>query len=610
MSLSSKPTNKSVNLKTLHRSISDCFDLSELKTLCLGRSIDIETLSGSNKNDKIRELITHVIRRGELPGLLADLREERPNQSWPSVDDLPQNKHFPFINGLGDVSGCFFQFGTVGAVGLFLAPGLLLGVIYFIYLLTTASQSGTQVTIHTVGESGEALANAKVLLFYQGAPLSQFTDSNGVAVFSVASDHKAAHIIIEHEAYKIYEQQIPLLQNQSFDVQLEPKAADNQNTLVRVIDDSTNNPIEGAHVLLIVAGQIFEDDTDVNGLSSFILGQLRQTVDVELQVTTEAYETSFKTVTLQPDRVQDVRLNPRTQEIVGIYEPESTTIAGLIEKEAEAVLTQNFALVADIFAPEAIKIYAVTGETWNARDRYATTFELEDHLEIIHTNMDIEIQGNRAVATNDTCGVFIDVNNQRFTYSGPKSDRWEFTQDENGRWWITSLTFGLVPPAEHFTYGFEEGSPGCWSVRLDNNVPQGHPPSFTDDLVYEGNGALHFSFNLAETSAHRAQIKYENMPFAGSFSAYVYTPPDAPHNLIASFYAMEFAQDPWNYHGIDTGEGQIVELIPGEWTEVRWIGDVAGWPSPVHLLGIEIRQQSEGSYNGYVLVDNIVINGR
>jgi hypothetical protein len=610
MSRPSTPISKSANLKTLHGLISQCFDLSELKTLCLGLSIDIENLSGSNKNDKVRELINYVVRRGQLTRLLEELREVRPNQSWPSVDDLPQKKRFPFINGLGDVKGYFFQFGAIAIVGFFLASGLLLGVGYYIYLVSAPSQRATQVTIHTVGELGEAVANAKVLLFYQGAPLSQFTDSNGVAVFSVASENGDAHIVIEHEAYKIYEQQIPLLQNQAFDFQLEPKASDNQDVLVRVIDDSTNNPIEGAHVLLIVAGQIFEDDTDANGLSSFTLGQMRQTVDVELQVTTAAYETSFKTVTLQPDRVQDVRLNPRTQEIVGIYEPESTTIVGLIEKEAEAVLSKNFALVEEIFAPEAVKIYAATGESWNARDRYAATFELEDHLEITHANVDIEIHGNEAVATNDTCGTFIDVNNQRFTYSGPRSDRWEFAQDENGRWWITSLTFGIVPPAERFTYGFEEGMPGCWSVRLDNNVPQGHPTSFTDDLAHEGNGSLHFSFNLAETPGHRAQIRYENMPFAGSFSAYVYIPPDAPNDLIASFYAMEFAHDPWNYHGVDTGEGQIVELVPGAWTEVRWTGNVTGWQIPVHLLGIEIRQEGEGSYNGYVLIDDIVINGR
>lgn len=610
MSTQFHPNNESANLKILHGLISESFNLSELNTLCLGLSIDLENLSGSNKNDKVRELINYVIRHGQLERLLEDLQTERPNQLWPSTADLPRNKHFPFINGPGDVKGYIFQFGPIAVAGFLLVPILLLGAVYFIYLAIAPVQGVAQVTIHTVSESGEAVANAKVLLFFDGVSLSQFTDSNGVAVFTAGANDADGHIIVEHEAYKIYEQPISLSQNQALDFHLERKELDSRNVIVRVIDESANNPIEGAHVLLIVGGQIFEDDTDANGISSFTLSLLGQTVDAELQVTTGAYETSFKSVTLQPERVQDVRLNPRTQEIVGIYEPESTTIVGLIEKEAEAVLTKNFALVEEIFAPEAVKIYAATGEQWNARRRYAETFEVEDHLEITHANVDIEIHGNEAVATNDTCGAFIDVNNQRFTYSGPKSDRWEFEQDENGRWWITSLTFGLVPTAERFAYGFEEGTHSCWSVRLDNNVSQGNPTSYTADLAYEGNGALRFSFNLSATPAHRAQIKYENMPFAGTFSARVYAPPDAPQDLIASFYVMEFAHDPWNYHGIDTGDGQIVELVPGSWTEVRWTGDVSGWATPVHLLGIEIRQEGEGSYDGYVLIDNIVINGR
>lgn len=199
-----------------------------------------------------------------------------------------------------------------------------------------------------VSRSGEAVANAKVLLFYQGAPLSQFTDSQGVAVFSVASEGADAHIIIEHEAYKIYEQRIPLSQNQTFEFQLVSKAADNQNVLVRVVDETSNNPIEGAHVLLIVTGQIFEADTDANGMVSFTLALLGQMVDAELQVTTGAYETSFKTVTLQPERVQDVRLNPRTQEIVGIYDTADLTrlymVTGFIlenDSPAETICFRN-----------------------------------------------------------------------------------------------------------------------------------------------------------------------------------------------------------------------------------------------------------------------------
>ncbi len=91
-----------------------------------------------------------------------------------------------------------------------------------------------------------------------------------------------------------------------------------------------------------------------------------------------------------------------------------------------------------------------------------------------------------------------------------------------------------MPTAERFAYGFEEGTHSCWSVRLDNNVSQGNPTSYTADLAYEGNGALRFSFNLSATPAHRAQIKYENMPFAGTFSARVCR--QTHLKIVASFY--------------------------------------------------------------------------
>ncbi|MBK8900556.1 MAG: hypothetical protein IPM53_05190 [Anaerolineaceae bacterium] len=607
MSIQFDPKNKSANLRILHRLISERFDLSELKTLCLGLDIDFENLSGTNKNDKIRELITYMIRREELATLLKALQAERPVQVWPTLGALPPNRRFLFIDGPGDVKGWFFQFGTMATVVLFLVVLCLAAVI--VYLAIDLPTRG-RVTIYVTGETGEAVANAKVLLFYQGAPLSQFTDSNGVAVFAVESDRGEARILVEHEDYKIYEQSVSLPQRQDLKLPLERKELGNRNVIVRVIDESTNDPIEGAKVVLIVAGDIFEDATDSNGISSFNLAFSGPTVEAELQVATAAYETSFKTVALQAERVQDVWLNPRTQGIVGVYELESTIIVGLIEKEAEAVQSKSQALIEEIFAPDAVKINAATSEQWNARSRYAETLALEDHFEITHANIDVQINGNEAVATNDSCGAFTDSSGQTFVYSGPKSDRWEFERDENGRWWITSLTFAIVPTAERFTYGFEEGTHSCWSVRVDNDVPQGNPPDYTAERAHEGNGALHFSFDLADIPSHRAQIKYENMPFAGTFSAYVYVPPDAPPDLIASFYAMEYAHDPWNYHGIDTGEGQIVELVPGDWTEVQWSGDVSGWAIPVHLLGLEIRQEGEANYNGYVLVDTIVINGR
>jgi len=289
------------------------------------------------------------------------------------------------------------------------------------------------------------------------------------------------------------------------------------------------------------------------------------------------------------------------------------TIAALIEKEATAVLTKDFELIEEIFAPDASKTDASKSppQVWKARDRYRETFESEDHHEVNHTNLKIEINGDMATVTNDSCGRFTDkATNQEFSYSSPQSDKWTFERDDNGRWWITDLSYNIQSKNPDHLYEFEDETDGCWRVRIDHDEPQGDPPMPYSEKGYESDGSLKFPFNLSEISNKRAQVMHENMPFAGELSAEVYIPEEAPDDLEASFFAMELDHDPWNYHGLDNGEGQIHQLIPGQWTEVHWKGDVSLWEPIVHLLGIEIRRESGGVHEGYVLIDNIYIKSK
>ena len=77
-------------------------------------------------------------------------------------------------------------------------------------------------------------------------------------------------------------------------------------------------------------------------------------------------------------------------------------------------------------------------------------------------------------------------------------------------------------------------------------------------------------------------------------------------DLVAGFFAMELDHTPWNYHDAD----QIVQLTPGQWTQITWNVDTSNWVQPLHLLGIEVRRASGGSYNGYVLIDDVLIQSR
>ena len=324
---------------------------------------------------------------------------------------------------------------------------------------------------------------------------------------------------------------------------------------------------------------------------------------------------SLKTQILSPGTPTATATVTETATATSTPTPTETppSIAELMEKEATAVLVKDFELIEEIFAPDASKTDASKSppQVWNARDRYRETFESEDHHEINHTNLKIEIIGDMATVTNDSCGRFTDTaTNQEISYSSPRSDKWTFERDDNGRWWITDLTYGIQSRNPDHFYEFEDETDGCWRVRIDNDEPQGDPPYALSEMGYEGDGSLKFPFNLSEISTRRAQVMHENMPFAGEFSAYVYIPQDAPDDLIASFFAMELNQAPCNYHGIETGEGQIHQLIPGQWTEVRWEDDVSQWEPIVHLLGIEIRQESGGFYDGYVLIDNIDIKSK
>jgi serine/threonine protein kinase len=303
-----------------------------------------------------------------------------------------------------------------------------------------------------------------------------------------------------------------------------------------------------------------------------------------------------------------VLVTPSSTSLTPIPTPNArATVLSLLETEKEAVLTENMNLIQAIFDPDATKTDAATSQSWNAIQRYAETFTTEDHLEITHTNIAITITGDKATVTNDSCGsLVLKATGQKIDYNCPQCDRWTFRRDANGRWWITSMTYSLLSTASSHQYTFEDGTNGCWDVRYDSNEPQGQRPTLTTEFAYQGHGSLRFTLDLAQVSTHRGQTIRYNMPFAGYASAYVYVPPDAPADLEAGFFAMELDHDPWNYHEAS----QMSRLIPGQWTEIRWNVGTAGWAQPLHLLGIEVRQAGQGTYKGYVLIDDVFIQSQ
>lgn len=61
------------------------FNEDELHTLCFDLHIDYESLSGNNKNVKVRELIALMRRQNRVPELVSVLNDARPHIAWGSV---------------------------------------------------------------------------------------------------------------------------------------------------------------------------------------------------------------------------------------------------------------------------------------------------------------------------------------------------------------------------------------------------------------------------------------------------------------------------------------------------------------------------------------------
>lgn len=78
------PEGFSVDLPQFRNLLVNSFNDGELRDLCFDLGIDYDSLPGSNKSDKARELISYAQRRGFLSQLLAACRKARPSVAWPN----------------------------------------------------------------------------------------------------------------------------------------------------------------------------------------------------------------------------------------------------------------------------------------------------------------------------------------------------------------------------------------------------------------------------------------------------------------------------------------------------------------------------------------------
>ena len=77
-----KPAVTGYNLADIKGKITRFFDLSEIRGLCFGLSIDHENLAGSTKQDLVQSLLEYCDRNDMMNDLLSKLKEKRTHVSW------------------------------------------------------------------------------------------------------------------------------------------------------------------------------------------------------------------------------------------------------------------------------------------------------------------------------------------------------------------------------------------------------------------------------------------------------------------------------------------------------------------------------------------------
>jgi hypothetical protein len=266
----------------------------------------------------------------------------------------------------------WFIIATVAGIVILIAGG------GFWALLRWLSPDEVKVVVHVAGPDGASVSGARVLFFVEGGPYRENTDSDGVAVFTLKTvNSDEAHMVVETDQFAIHDEVVKLSGDQTINVSLKPRSGTDRRVIVRAVNDASNNPIQGANVVIIAAGNVFTQSTDSNGLSKFTLNFTGDTVEVDMSVSSLLYNINNQKVTLRPDEVQDARLNPTTQEIrvTGVSVPETTsptpigqdvltfgqTVSGEIASAAEA---DRYTFSANAGNVVLIKIGKVEGDFW------------------------------------------------------------------------------------------------------------------------------------------------------------------------------------------------------------------------------------------------------
>lgn len=204
----------------------------------------------------------------------------------------------------------------IGLIGVCITTvgGIIVGLFPDFLGILTANDNDTKITFRVTDIGGNSIPQAKLILLSGNDVHIQYTDTNGVSTFNLLKA-ETLRVFVETNEYEIYDQIFASNISNPIEVRLAPKGTKEKYLIIRVIDNDTDLPINGAEVILIIGSNIYSQTTDSNGIIKITTEFHADKIDGDITVTTSGFKTERQRVTLQADRVQDIRLDKNTRTI-------------------------------------------------------------------------------------------------------------------------------------------------------------------------------------------------------------------------------------------------------------------------------------------------------
>lgn len=190
-----------------------------------------------------------------------------------------------------------------------------------VFILKPWKPREAETLVRVADQSGESIPRAGILVMLENElPATHYSDSNGIASFNLIlqSGKMDVRLIVESPQHQIFDRNFELPTKEAIDVKLLEPNPESGSVVIRVVNDQTGRTITNAEIVLIVEGNIYRNATDSFGITKFLLPFPDGKVDSRISVELDDFKTNDQRITLLPNRVQDVRLDPveRTIEVV------------------------------------------------------------------------------------------------------------------------------------------------------------------------------------------------------------------------------------------------------------------------------------------------------